>query len=168
MRRRIDFKAALIRQEGGGCKAGTAAFHDWEGKWESNTKPRGQKILRGFSVVGPALLAQLTTAKDVVIISNMKAVEFVHTRNIYSESAFAELVLWRLPKPLAGCWHEFKYRLAYVVQGESVLRYDNEADKGDHRPFEGKESAYRFTTPDQLVADFQRDIERWNHENLNA
>ena len=95
----------------------------------------------------------------------MNATELVNTRIIYSESAFAELVLWRLSKPLVGCLHEFKYRLAYVVQGECVLRYDNEAGKGDHRHYNGKESVYWFTTPDRLVADFQDDIERWNNEN---
>jgi len=89
------------------------------------------------------------------------------TRIAYSESAFAELVLWRLPKPLEGSLHGFKYRLAYSVRGESVLRYDNEVGKGDHRHFGGKESAYVFTTPEQLIADFQNDIARWNHENRN-
>jgi len=98
----------------------------------------------------------------------MKAVELVCTRIAYSESAFAELVLWRLPKPIKGSPHDFKYRLAYVVRGECVLRYDNEAGKGDHRHFRGKESAYVFTTPDQLIADFQADIARWNHENRNS
>jgi TolA-binding protein len=34
--------------------------------------------------------------------------------------------------------------------------------------FEGKENAYRFTTPEQRIADFQQDIERWNHENRDA
>ena len=104
----------------------------------------------------------------VVIISNMKAIKLISTRIVYSESAFAELVLWRLPKPLSGSLHEFKYRLAYVVRGECVLRYDNEAGKGDHRHFDGKESVYLFTTPEQLVADFQNDIERLNHENRNT
>lgn len=37
--------------------------------------------------------------------------------------------------------------------------------KGDHRHFDGDESAYRFTTPEQLIADFQGDIARWNDEN---
>ena len=64
--------------------------------------------------------------------------------------------------------HGYKYRLAYVVRGECVLRYDNETGKGDHRHFNAKESAYVFTTPDQLIADFQRDIARWNHENRNS
>lgn len=98
----------------------------------------------------------------------MRAVELIRTRITYSKSAFAELVLWRLPRPPDGSSHEFKYRLAYVVRGECVLRYDNEIGKGDHRHFGGKESVYGFTTPEQLVADFQNDIARWNHENHNA
>lgn len=98
----------------------------------------------------------------------MKAVQLVSTRIAYSESAFAELVLWRLPKPIEGSVHGFKYRLAYVVHGVCVLRYDNEAGKGDHRHVDGTERAYAFTTPEQLIADFQRDIERWNDENRNA
>ena len=98
----------------------------------------------------------------------MKAVQLVATRTVYSESAFAELVLWRLPKPLDGSAHTFKYRLAYVVRGACVLRYDNEVGKGDHRHFGEKESAYAFTAPDQLIADFQKDIARWNHENSNS
>jgi len=105
---------------------------------------------------------------DVVIISNMKAVKLISTRIVYSESAFAELVLWRLSKPLSGSLQEFKYRLAYIVRGECILRYDNEAGKGDHRHYDGKESAYVFTTPEQLVADFQHDIERLKNENCNS
>ena len=98
----------------------------------------------------------------------MKAVQLVRTRIIYSGIAFAELVLWRLAKPVAGSAHAFKYRLAYVVRGVCILRYDNEAGKGDHRHFGSDERAYVFTTPEQLIADFQHDIERWNHENRNA
>ncbi|MBI9082279.1 MAG: hypothetical protein JEZ11_01695 [Desulfobacterales bacterium] len=98
----------------------------------------------------------------------MKAIKLIDTRIVYSESIFAELVLWRLPKPLSGFLHEFKYGLAYVVRGECVLRYDNETGKGDHRHFDGRESVHVFTTPEQLIADFQNEIERWNHENRNS
>ena len=98
----------------------------------------------------------------------MKAVQLVRTRITYSEDAFAELVLWQVPKPLDGSGHRFKYRLAYVVRGVCVLRYDNEVGKGDHRHFGGKESVYRFTTPEQLIADFQQDIARWEDENRNS
>lgn len=97
----------------------------------------------------------------------MRAAELVRTRIVLGEDAFAELVLWRVPKPVAGSAHEYKYRLAYVVDGVCVVRYDNETGKGDHRHVAGEESAYAFSTPDRLVADFQRDIERWNRENRN-
>jgi len=113
-------------------------------------------------------LELLTTKVRVGIVSNMQAVQLVRTRIAYSEAAFAELVLWQIPKPVVGSDHGFKYRLAYVVQGVCVLRYDNEVGKGDHRHFGGKEGTYKFTTPDQLVADFQRDIARWNNENRNS
>ena len=95
----------------------------------------------------------------------MKAVELFRRRIVYSERFFAELVLWRLPKPLAGSSHSFKYRLAYIVDGECVLRFDNEAGKGDHRHFGSKEGHYSFSTPEKLIAEFQRDIARWNNEN---
>lgn len=98
----------------------------------------------------------------------MKAVELVRTRIIYSEVAFAELVLWQLPASLPGSSHRFKYRLAYVVRGECVLRYDNEAGKGDHRHYGGKESSYAFKDPDKLIAAFQADIARWNRENSDS
>ena len=98
----------------------------------------------------------------------MKAVEFVRTRIIYSQVAFAELVVWQLPSPLPGSTHRFKYRLAYVVRGDCVLRYDNEAGKGDHRHYAGKESTYAFSDPDNLIAAFQADIVRWNRENRHS
>ena len=98
----------------------------------------------------------------------MKAVELIRTRITYSEAAFAELMLWRVPKPVQGSSHGFKYRLAYVVDDVCVLRYDNESGKGDHRHFNNKERAYDFSTPDQLIADFQHDIARWNRENRNS
>lgn len=75
----------------------------------------------------------LTTNPCVVIVSNMNAAELVRTRITYSEAAFAELVLWQVPKPVAGSTHGFKYRLAYVVRDVCVLRYDSEVGKGDHR-----------------------------------
>jgi len=101
-------------------------------------------------------------------MSNMKAVELLRTRIAFSETAFADLVLWRVPAPVPGSAHEFKYRLAYVVDGVCVVRYDNEAGKGDHRHFGEKESNYTFQTPEKLIADFERDIARWNRENRDS
>jgi hypothetical protein len=98
----------------------------------------------------------------------MKAVELVQTRIVYSQNAFAELVLWQLPSPVPGSSHRFKYRSAYVVNSNCVLRYDNESGKGDHRHFGGSEVRYGFSTPEQLIADFEQDIARWNDENRDS
>lgn len=87
------------------------------------------------------------------------------TRIVYSIQAFAELVLWRVPMPVPGSAHAFKYRLAYVVDSVCVVRYDNEVGKGGHSHFGDIESAYSFSTPERLIADFQKDIARWNDEN---
>ena len=94
----------------------------------------------------------------------MKAKLLVRQRTIVSESAFAEMVIWDLPEPLEGSQHSFKYRLAFVVDGECVLRYDNEAGKGDHRHINGRERAYTFVSPRKLASDFFADIERHRHE----
>lgn len=116
----------------------------------------------------PDLLSRLTTSVDVVNISNMRATELARSRIVYSENAFAELVLWRLPQPMAGSKHSYKYRLAFVVSGECVVRYDNEAGKGDHRHYGGKEMPFAFSSVDQLLTDFQKDIARWQRENSDA
>lgn len=98
----------------------------------------------------------------------MKAVALFRQRIVYAENRFAELVLWKLRRPLAGSKHSYEYRLAYIVNQECVLRYDNESGKGDHRHWSGKESSYRFSTTAKLLADFQRDIARWDHENSDS
>jgi hypothetical protein len=71
------------------------------------------------------------------------------------------LRIWQVPEPVRGSAHSLKYALAYVVSGTCVLRYDNEAGKGDHKHIGAAEAPYRFTTPDKLLADFWRDVDEW-------
>ncbi|WP_341705022.1 DUF6516 family protein [Ferrovibrio sp.] len=80
------------------------------------------------------------------------------------EQAAVEIVIWRLPKPLAGSPHGFKYRLAYIERGRCVLRYDNEAGKGDHRHVGRREEAYHFSDPESLQVDFWRDVDEWRRK----
>ena len=94
----------------------------------------------------------------------MKAVALVRRRVVVAADAFVEVVIWRVLEPVPPSTHQFKYRLAYVVGDQCVLRYDNEREKGDHRHTEMAEEPYIFSTPDQLMADFEADIARWNHE----
>jgi hypothetical protein len=97
----------------------------------------------------------------------MNALKIVDDRIVYSEIAFAEIVVWELPKRLLGSAHDYKYRLAYVVNDVCVLRFDNEAGKGDHVHYGSSESKYQFVSIDVLLADFSKYIQRWNHENGN-
>lgn len=92
---------------------------------------------------------------------NMAAELMLNERHILSENAFVELVVWSLPSPLPGSRHRFKYRLALVVNGNCVLRYDNEAGKGDHKHTMDEEVSYPFTSPEALLRDFWEDTDRW-------
>lgn len=81
-----------------------------------------------------------------------------------SETAFAEIVIWQLPAPLDGSTHDFKYRLAYVINNQCVLRYDNEAGKGNHAHINGQEVSYNFVSTEQLVDDFFAQIKRMENQ----
>ena len=78
-----------------------------------------------------------------------------------SETAFVEMVIWRVPEPLRGSVHGFKYRLALVADGVCVLRYDNETGKGDHKHVGEREVAYQFTDLATLQADFWKEVAEW-------
>ena len=98
----------------------------------------------------------------------MKALLLTQTRVAYTESSFAEIFVWEVPHPLVGSAHSYKYRLAFVVDGVCVLRYDNESGKGDHRHTLDGEARYRFLSLDRLFAAFDRDIRRFMHEDRNT
>lgn len=98
----------------------------------------------------------------------MKARLLLQRRDQLSANAFVELVLWQLPRPLPGSTHAYKYRLAYVVDGVCVVRFDNERGKGDHKHIGATESPISFTDPDDLLNAFLAEIKRWNHENRDT
>ena len=90
----------------------------------------------------------------------MKAQFLLKQRLVLSESTFAEIVIWQLPAPLEGSAHDYKYRLAYVVNGDCVLRYDNEVGKGNHLHINEQEIVYNFVSTEQLIDDFFAQIKR--------
>ncbi|MQW35546.1 toxin-antitoxin system TumE family protein [Sinorhizobium meliloti] len=90
----------------------------------------------------------------------MKAQLLQRSRTEISESAFYEVVVWHVPSRVPGSVHPYKYRLALVIEGECVLRYDNERGKGDHRHMLGKEEPIEFISLAALLADFKADAER--------
>ena len=85
-----------------------------------------------------------------------------HTKEIRDDGSIVEVVVWELPEPLPPSIHSFKYRLFYGAAGICRVRYDNQRGKGDHRHIGENEYAYDFTTVDQLLDDFERDIAKWS------
>jgi hypothetical protein len=74
----------------------------------------------------------------------MKAELLFHQRIDYDDGAIVEMVLWRVPSPVPPSVHGLKYSLFYGRPGV----------REDHRHFQGAETAYAFTSVEQLVADF--------------
>jgi hypothetical protein len=94
----------------------------------------------------------------------MRAEALAQERYVLAEDAFVEIVVWRVPRALKGSTHQFKYRLALVVGGECVLRYDNETGKGDHRHVGDVETAYSFSSYEKLLTDFWADVDAWREQ----
>ena len=105
-------------------------------------------------------MAQLTTGSTVGILANVKAELLRRQKSVLLDGAILELVIWRVPQPVEGCVHGYKYRLYCGRNGERIVGYDNERPKGDHRHVNGVETPYAFTTVEDLTRDFLADVER--------
>lgn len=88
----------------------------------------------------------------------MPATELLHLRIHIAENAFAMLRILLVDSSILGSAHQYKYSLAYIVNDECVLRYDNERGKGDHKHFSGQEFPVTFTTIENLIDSFQAEI----------
>jgi len=95
----------------------------------------------------------------------MKAVRIAAERVRLSPALFAELVIWRVPTPVPGSAHPYKYSLVLIHENQCVLRYDNERGKGDHRHRAGVEDRLEFSTLKNLLLNFWADVARWRDDN---
>jgi hypothetical protein len=59
----------------------------------------------------------------------VKATQLVRRRIEYADNKFAEIVVWKIERPVPESAHLYKYRLAYVVDEECILRYDTKPEK---------------------------------------
>lgn len=91
----------------------------------------------------------------------MGATLIVKAKEVRDDGAIVEIVIWDLPEPLPPSTHTYKYRLYFGVGGVDRVRYDNERGKGDHRHVGKREEDYNFTTVEQLLVDFERDVDDW-------
>jgi Family of unknown function (DUF6516) len=92
----------------------------------------------------------------------MKASLLAHTKEVRDDGTIIEVVIWELPEPVPASAHLYKYRLFYGTATEDRVRYDNERGKGDHRHVGGRETVYAFVSVEQLLDDFERDVENWS------
>jgi hypothetical protein len=74
------------------------------------------------------------------------------------DGSIIQIRIWRLPGVTVERPHGLKYSLFYGRPGERIIGYDNEAGKGDHRHYRGREENYRFTTFEALILDFMNDV----------
>ncbi len=92
----------------------------------------------------------------------VRASLLLHERVVLAEDVFVEIRVWRVPRPVPGSAHDLKDSLALVAARRCVLRYDNEAGKGDHRHSQdGAEFPYPFDDAETLIADFWREVDEW-------
>ena len=82
----------------------------------------------------------------------MKAELLMNERHVLDARTFVEIVVWRVDRPVRGSIHRFKYRLALVADSVCVMRYDNEAGKGDHRHIGRVEKLYKFVDPETIIS----------------
>ena len=95
------------------------------------------------------------------MIYNMQAVPILDDRYPQGDHAFVAVRVFRVPAQVPGSTHDLKYSLAYVVDGVCVLRFDNEAGKGDHFRRGEAEVPYVFSSLEQLLADFWTAVDDW-------
>ncbi len=88
----------------------------------------------------------------------MKADLLFQQRIDYADGGILEMTIWRVPASVPPATHDLKYSLFYGRPGVRDVGYDNERGKGDHRHFQGAETAYPFTTVEQLMTDFWSDV----------
>ncbi len=93
----------------------------------------------------------------------MRAKLIAHSKEVRDDGSIVEVVIWSLPEPLQLSEHCFKYRLYYGHASENRIRYDNERGKGDHRHLSGQELPCRFVSVEQLLDDFERDVQEWSN-----
>jgi len=96
----------------------------------------------------------------------MKATLIHRSKVIFPDGAILEVVLWQLPEKTSDQPHGLKYRMHYGLPGTTMVRYDNEKGKGDHRRFKDSEQTYQFRDAETLQNDFIRDVESIRGERL--
>lgn len=84
----------------------------------------------------------------------------LHHKRIHANGAIEERVIWSVPKTIKHP-DGVRYRLAYILKPKDIplVVYDNHHPKGHHKHIKNKELPYHFINVEQLLWDFQKDIQ---------
>ena len=95
-----------------------------------------------------------------------KAKLILDNKTVLTDGRIIQRKIWLLPAIENGRPHGLKYRLYCGKDGRTIVRYDNELGKGDHRHVghDDVEHPYVFTSLVRLLEDFAADIERLSGE----
>jgi len=74
----------------------------------------------------------------------MKATRMIAEKEVWTDGTIVEIMVWRLPRATADRPHGFKYRLYCGRAGRCLVRFDDEAGKGDHVHYGRRQRPYRF------------------------
>jgi hypothetical protein len=93
----------------------------------------------------------------------MSATLIAKAKEVRDDGSIVEIIIWEVPTPVPPSTHSYKYRLYYGAAGVCRVRYDNERGKGDHYHHGDREEDYNFTTIEQLLIDFEQDVNEWRN-----
>ena len=77
-------------------------------------------------------MAILTTDENVVTIANVPAQLITRFKDVTTDGAILEVVIWKVPKPVPPTDHGYKYSAVYLMGGVRIVGFDNERGKGNH------------------------------------
>ncbi|OGA55096.1 MAG: hypothetical protein A3F74_14710 [Betaproteobacteria bacterium RIFCSPLOWO2_12_FULL_62_58] len=96
----------------------------------------------------------------------MRARLLLDTKTVLEDERIIQRKVWKLPKATPERPSGLKYRLYCGKGGRTIVRYDNESGKADHRHVGPNEieSDYQFVSLSKLLADFIQDVESLSGE----
>jgi len=92
----------------------------------------------------------------------MKAKLLFRDKFTDEEGNLLELVVWSVS--VSRLYREgVRYRLAFMPRslGKTAVLYDNHHPKGHHKHLEELEQPYNYSSIDQLLTDFETDVNLW-------
>lgn len=91
----------------------------------------------------------------------MSATLLSRSKETLSNGVVIEVVIWAVAPPVRGSAHGYKYRLYAGRLGNTLVRYDNEVGKGDHKHVGADETEVPFTfvSMAQTLRDFLAEVD---------